>query len=125
MNFFMGLVTRRPLSGGLSSVGAIEAMTFEDWIEGWREGWIEEWLAPFHGENMVMMVLAITLYARKKAAERGAVSEMRFILRRQIIRRFGEVPKEIQIKLRAATPEELKYWLDRPYQVKSLGEVFE
>jgi hypothetical protein len=56
--------------------------------------------------------------------EQGSTNEARAILRRQLVRRFGDVPAEIDARLERATRAELEGWIDRPYEVDTLEDVF-
>ncbi|WP_308422523.1 DUF4351 domain-containing protein [Alloalcanivorax dieselolei] len=47
------------------------------------------------------------------------------ILLRQLRRRFGEVPAEIETRLNSANREQLEDWIDRVYEVETLEAVFD
>nr|WP_268237318.1 DUF4351 domain-containing protein [Alloalcanivorax dieselolei] len=44
---------------------------------------------------------------------------------RQLRRRFGEVPAEIETRLNSANREQLEDWIDRVYEVETLEAVFD
>lgn len=60
----------------------------------------------------------------QQGLEQGSTNEARAILRRQLVRRFGGVPAEVDARLERATRTELEGWIDRPYEVDTLEDVF-
>lgn len=60
----------------------------------------------------------------QQGLEQGSTNEARAILRRQLVRRFGDVPAEVDARLERATRTELEGWIDRPYEVDTLEDVF-
>jgi len=56
--------------------------------------------------------------------QEGLVNEARNILRRQLVRRFGSLSERIEAKLNGASREQLEDWIDRPYEVEELEDVF-
>ncbi|WOD26660.1 DUF4351 domain-containing protein [Alloalcanivorax xenomutans] len=54
----------------------------------------------------------------------GLQEEARNILRRQLVRRFGSLSERIEAKLNGASREQLEDWIDRPYEVEELEDVF-
>ena len=60
----------------------------------------------------------------EQGMEQGSTNEARAILRRQLVRRFGDVPAEVDARLERATRTELEGWIDRPYEVDTLEDVF-
>lgn len=56
--------------------------------------------------------------------QEGLVNEARNILRRQLVRRFGSLSERIEAKLNGASREQLEDWIDRPYEVENLEDVF-
>ncbi|HBP74766.1 MAG TPA: hypothetical protein DD757_02750 [Alcanivorax sp.] len=60
----------------------------------------------------------------EQGMEQGSTNEARAILRRQLVRRFGDVPAEVDARLGRATRTELEGWIDRPYEVDTLEDVF-
>ncbi|HIK73581.1 MAG TPA: transposase, partial [Alcanivorax sp.] len=60
----------------------------------------------------------------QQGLEQGSTNEARAILRRQLVRRFGDVPAEVDARLGRATRAELEGWIDRPYEVDTLEDVF-
>ncbi len=61
----------------------------------------------------------------RQGLEQGSTNEARAILRRQLARRFGGVPSEVNDRLEAATRAELENWIDRLYDAATLDEVFQ
>ncbi|MCU5782678.1 hypothetical protein MA04_01978 [Alcanivorax balearicus MACL04] len=47
------------------------------------------------------------------------------MLLRQLRRRFGEVPAEIETRLNGASREQLEDWIDRVYEVETVAAVFD
>jgi len=46
-------------------------------------------------------------------------------LRRLLAKRFGPIPTEIELRISAASLDELEAWFDRAIDAQTLGEVFE
>ncbi len=61
----------------------------------------------------------------EQGLEQGSTNEARAILRRQLARRFGGVPSEVNDRLEAASRAELENWIDRLYDAATLDEVFQ
>lgn len=57
--------------------------------------------------------------------EQGSTTEARNILLRQLRRRFGDVPAEIEARLNGASREQLEDWIDRVYEVETVEAVFQ
>ena len=54
----------------------------------------------------------------------GRVEGQASLLVRQIARKFGQVPPEVQARLQAASSVEIEHWADRVLVANSLDEVF-
>ena len=61
----------------------------------------------------------------ERGLEQGSTTEARNILLRQLRRRFGEVPAEIETRLNGASREQLEDWIDRVYEVETVAAVFD
>jgi flagellar biosynthesis/type III secretory pathway protein FliH len=61
----------------------------------------------------------------ERGVEQGSTAEARNILLRQLRRRFGEVPAEIETRLNGASREQLEDWIDRVYEVETVAAVFD
>ncbi len=61
----------------------------------------------------------------ERGVEQGSITEARNILLRQLRRRFGEVPAEIETRLNGASREQLEDWIDRVYEVETVSAVFD
>ncbi|MFM7256634.1 MAG: DUF4351 domain-containing protein [Betaproteobacteria bacterium] len=46
------------------------------------------------------------------------------VLMRQLHKRFGELPEEIELRLHKATLEPLEVWADRVLDARTINEVF-
>jgi flagellar biosynthesis/type III secretory pathway protein FliH len=46
------------------------------------------------------------------------------VLRRQLHKRFGELPKEIELRLNNATLAQLEVWADRVLDARTVEEIF-
>lgn len=69
-------------------------------------------------------------HQRRDAAHRlilgaGRAEGERILLRRQLVRKFGELPVSAEARLRSATEAELGQWAERILTATSLDEVFE
>ena len=62
---------------------------------------------------------------RQEGRQEGSTTEARNILLRQLRRRFGEVPAEIETRLNSANREQLEDWIDRVYEVETVAAVFD
>ncbi|MGI9573915.1 Rpn family recombination-promoting nuclease/putative transposase [Alloalcanivorax xenomutans] len=62
---------------------------------------------------------------RQEGRQEGSTTEARNILLRQLRRRFGEVPAEIETRLNGASREQLEDWIDRVYEVETVAAVFD
>ena len=54
---------------------------------------------------------------------RGRVEGERKVLRRQLVRRFGELSAEVEARLAAASDVEIETWADRILDAATLEEV--
>ena len=61
----------------------------------------------------------------EQGLEQGSTNEARAILRRQLARRFGGVPSEVNDRLEGASRGELENWIARLYAAATLDEVFQ
>ena len=60
----------------------------------------------------------------EKGVEKGVEKGMISVLKRQLTRRFGDLPRRILALLEKASPAELERWIDRVLDARSLDEVF-
>ncbi|KYZ85036.1 transposase [Alcanivorax sp. KX64203] len=74
---------------------------------------VRVWKAQFRREGLLA------------GREQGSTTEARNILLRQLRRRFGEVPAEIETRLNSASREQLEDWIDRVYEVETVAAVFD
>jgi hypothetical protein len=61
----------------------------------------------------------------KNGLEKGIPQGQAMILKRQLQRRFGELPETIEQRLTSATTSELEHWADRILDAASLADIFD
>ncbi|MBL8724549.1 MAG: DUF4351 domain-containing protein [Planctomycetes bacterium] len=61
---------------------------------------------------------------RAKGRVEGRVEGRIETLRRQLTKRFGPLPSELDSRLDQATPEQVDLWTDRILDARSLSELF-
>ncbi|MCP4547314.1 MAG: DUF4351 domain-containing protein [bacterium] len=101
-----------------------ELFRFIDWVMALPRELERELRAEVHKieeERRMRYVTSIERLAREEGVEQGKIS----VLKRQLTRRFGDLPKRILALLEKANPAELEQWLDRVLDAKSLDEVFD
>jgi len=89
----------------------------EDRVRVWKAQFRREGLAEGRQEGIKQGL--------EQGLEQGSTTEARNILLRQLRRRFGEVPTEIEIRLNSASREQLEDWIDRVYEVETVEAVFD
>jgi hypothetical protein len=72
----------------------------KDWTQGWKEEGIQEGL------------------------RRGRQEGEALLLKRQLRRRFGELPPHVERRLATALPEQLEAWADRILDAATLTRFF-
>ncbi|CUR46531.1 putative transposase [Alloalcanivorax xenomutans] len=96
----------------------------EERIQEWKAQFRREGLTKGREEGREIGLEEGREEGRKEGREEGSTAEARNILRRQLARRFGTVPEHIDVKLNGASREQLEDWIDRPYEVEELEDVF-
>jgi len=77
-------------------------------------------------------VTSVERLATKRGMEQGMQQGMQqglqqgeiAVLKRQLHKRFGELPEEVELRLHKATLEQLEVWADRVLDARTLEEVF-
>lgn len=105
-----------------------ELFRFIDWVMALPRELEREVRAEVHKieeERRMRYVTSIERLAREEGIEEGVEQGKISVLKRQLTRRFGDLPKRILALLEKASPAELEQWLDRVLDAKSLDEVFD
>jgi hypothetical protein len=88
-------------------------------------------LTPLVGEEIQHTMLPIDellsqgIYdqGRKAGLEQGSLQGQRALLMRQLTRRFGTLPEEVEARVTRADTEEIARWGDRIFDAASLDDV--
>lgn len=85
--------------------------------------WTE--LQQYEEQQVMRYVTSVERIGIKKGLQQGLQQGEIRILRRQLTRRFGELPTWAETRLREAPPERLEAWGERLLEASRLEEVFE
>jgi len=114
------------------ALNVLELFRFLDWVLVLPEAaedrlWAE--LQQYEEQQVMRYVTSVERIGIKKGIQQGLQQglqqgEIR-ILRRQLTRRFGELPAWVETRLQDASPEQLETWAERLLMARRLEEVFE
>jgi hypothetical protein len=85
--------------------------------------WAE--LQRYEEQQIMRYVTSVERIGIKKGLQQGLQQGEIRVLRRQLTRRFGELPAWAEDRLQEAPPEQLELWGERLLEVGRLEEVFE
>ncbi len=113
---------------GYSRKDILELFRFIDWLmvlpedlenDFWKE------LTQIEEDKKMPYVTSVERIGIRKGMQQGEIA----IIKRQLNRRFGQIPEWVEKRLEQATPEYLELWADRIADrivgVDSLNEIFE
>lgn len=113
---------------GWSRQDVLELFRFLDWVLVLPEAaedrlWAE--LQQYEEQQVMRYVTSVERIGIKKGLQQGLQQGEIRVLRRQLTRRFGELPAWAETRLQEAPPEQLELWGERLLEVSRLDEVFE
>jgi hypothetical protein len=117
---------------GYQRTEILELFRFIDWVLVLPDGlegqlWTE--VQQFAEEKRMRYVSSFERIAQKRGIElgieKGVGKGQARLLKLQIQQRFGVVPAEVDVRLHAATPEQLEAWALRVLSAPTLEAVFE
>lgn len=109
---------------GWSRQDVLELFRFLDWVLVLPEAaedrlWAE--LQQYEEQQVMRYVTSVERIGIKKGLQQGEIR----VLRRQLTRRFGELPDWAETRLQEAPPDQLELWGERLLEAGRLEEVFE
>jgi hypothetical protein len=93
-------------------------------------------IATLEGETQMRYVTSVERLATERGMQQGLQQGMQqgmqqglqkgevAVLRRQLHKRFGELPEEIELRLNNATLAQLEVWADRVLDARTVEEIF-
>jgi len=118
---------RRLYEGGYHKEDILELFRFIDWVlqlpqEQEERLWQE--LNDFEARRKMQYVTSVERIGFEKGKQEGLQLGEMTVIKRQIIRRFGEIPAWVEECLAKATVHEMEQWAERILDASSLEGVF-
>ncbi len=118
---------RRLYEGGYRKEDILELFRFIDWVlqlpqEQEERLWQE--LNDFEARRKMQYVTSVERIGFEKGKQEGLQLGEMTVIKRQIIRRFGEIPAWVEECLAKATVHEMEQWAERILDASSLEDVF-
>lgn len=122
---------RRLYESGYERHEVANVLRFVDWVMTLPEALddqLTEDLEALEAEKKMEYVTSFERVGMKKGLEQGLEQGLLHgktaVLKRLLVRRFGELPEREALRLEAATSEELDLWSDRVLDAERLEDVF-
>lgn len=125
-------VTRALYEHGFNKTYILQLFRFIDWVMELPPPFALEYrtaLELFEEEKKMQYVTSVERISREEGMQQGIEQGMqqgeRLLLKRQLLRRFGELPARYEERLDQASADQLLVWSDRLFEAATLAEFFQ